>query len=111
MAKYYGTYRNPEKRARVEWMREYAPEELDSLIQSGTLDEYMDDMEQRYIDRLRELQPKCEEALGYDFMAGQDLADTDMRAWLAMKDQARRMASEIAFSEIVAPPMEDYPEV
>ena len=93
MAKYYGTYRNPEKRARVEWMREYAPEELDNLIQSGTLDEYMDDMEQRYIDRLRELVPACEKSLGYDFMAAQELSNRDPLAWERMLNQARRMAS------------------
>lgn len=93
------------KGARYDWMMENAHDDLARMREDDTLDEYMDSVEDAYVDRVCQLMGPCLRSLGVrDRMQAQEIREGDMARWLGIEAEAKRMAQEMAWAEVVCPP-------
>ena len=84
------------RQMKYEQMLAERPETVHSMG-NKELEEYLDLLEQRYLDRTMELLPSCLEMAG----ATEDLKASDWMANLRACEQGQRMASEMALTEML----------
>lgn len=76
-----------------EWVKEVSKEELEA---------YLEKLQQRYLERLKELHPLYEEKLGLTFEVRQDLLQNNWMKFYQTVEEAQRLAREQALQEFLA---------
>lgn len=100
MARKRGVLSNPYKGVRgdrYQFMKDHMPEELARMDEADETQDYLNEVESRYIRRAHELEEYCLKACG----ASEELNKTDWMANYLATERAGRMAWDLAYHEVI----------
>ena len=100
MARKRGVLSNPYKGVRgdrYQFMKDHMPEELARMDEADETQDYLNEVERRYIRRAAELEEYCLKACG----ASEELKRTDCGAFLMALERAGRMAWDLAYKDVI----------
>ena len=100
MARKRGVLSNPYKGVRgdrYQFMKDHMPEELARMDEADETQDYLNEVERRYIQRSGELYPTCLKECG----GTEELKRTDCGAYLMALERAGRMAWDLAYKDVI----------